>query len=426
MQEKLIHFIWQNLLFDTNNLKAVDGESVQIIHRGLINTHAGPDFNNAKIKIDNTVWAGNIEIHIKSSDWKIHGHTSDKMYDTTILHVCWEYDLPIQRTDTTRICCLELKNRINFNLLAKYESLMHSANEIPCSSMLDTIDEFTWILFQERLVAERMQQKSELINEDLFKTKHDWQEVFYKFMAKNFGLKINTMPFENLANLLSLKLLSRHKDSLLQTEALIFGVAGFLDDEPKDEYQARLKKEFKFLKHKYDLQSMEKVNWKFMRLMPANFPTLRLAQFAALIHQSNNLFSKLMECTDLVEMRLLLNAVPGEYWNTHYQLGELSNFLVKNPGVFHINNIIINTVIPFKFAYSKFKDDEEMRHQTLDLLGKMNPESNIVIKNWEKLGVKAKNSLQTQALLQLKNEYCSNKMCLDCNIGYKLLKNETH
>jgi len=426
MQEKLIHFIWQNLLFETNLLQAVDGESVQIIQRGTLNSHAGPDFNNAKIKIDQTIWAGNIEIHIKSSDWNLHGHTRDKMYDSTILHVCWEYDLPILRTDNSRICCLELKNRINFNLLAKYESLMHSANEIPCSSMLHTIDEFTWMLLQEQLLAERMQQKSELINDSLFKSKFDWQEVFYKFMAKNFGLKINTQPFENLANLLSLKLLSRHKDSVLQTESLIFGVAGFLDEEPKDDYNAKLFKEFKFLKHKYDLQSMDKTQWKFMRLMPANFPTLRLAQFAALIHQSNNLFSKLMKSTDLEEIRLLLNAVPGTYWNTHYQFGHHSVFMVKKPGAFHVNNIIVNTIVPFKFAYSKHKDNDEMRQNTLDLLEKMKPESNTIIKNWENLGVKAKNSLQSQALLQLKNEYCSYKKCLDCNIGFKLLKNEAH
>ncbi|MFM9944603.1 MAG: DUF2851 family protein [Bacteroidia bacterium] len=425
MQEKLLHFIWQNLLFDTNNLVSTDNEPIQINQKGIINTHAGPDFTNAKIKIGKTLWAGNIEIHIKSGDWKVHGHTMDAAYDNTILHVCWESDLPIYRTDGSKISCLILKDRVDKTLLHKYRYLMESGNDIPCSSMLHCIDEFTWVLWQERLVIERLEQKTEPIYKELEKTKYEWQEVFYKSIARTFGLKINTQPFENLANNLSLKILSKHKDSLKQIEALVFGVAGFLNGNLKDEYSRDLKKEYQFLKNKYQLAEVEKSNWKFLRLMPANFPTVRLAQFAALIHQSHNLFSKIIEENDLQKITNLLKTRPSPYWDTHYLLNELSSKRLKKMGNSAIQNIIINTIVPFKFAYGKHKDDETMQQNAFDLLEKSQAESNSIIKKWTDLGIQSKNSFQTQALLQLKNEYCNKKLCLNCSIGFKLLKNAT-
>ncbi len=425
MQEKLLHFIWQNLLFNTNNLMGADGESIQIMQKGTINTHAGPDFTNAKIKIGETLWAGNIEIHIKSGDWNLHGHTTDAAYDNTILHVCWQYDSPIYRTDGTKIPCLTLKDRVDKNLLLKYRYLMESANDIPCSSMLPSIDNFTWLVWQERLVIERLEQKTEPIYKALEQTKYEWQEVFYKSMARTLGLKINTQPFENLANLLPLKILSKHKNSLKQIEALIFGVAGFLNGNLKDEYGNSLQKEYLFLKKKYQLAEVEKSNWKFLRLMPANFPTVRLAQFAALIHQSHNLFSKISEENDLQKITELLKTSPSGYWDTHYLLNEISPKRIKKLGSTTIQNIIINTIVPFKFAYGKHKDDEAMQQNAFDLLEKSVAENNSIIKKWSKLGINSKNSFQTQALLQLKNEYCNRKLCLDCTIGVKLLKNAT-
>ena len=423
MQEKLLHFIWQNLLFNTKELSGIDNEKLEIIYKGTINTHAGPDFTNAKIKIGNTLWAGNIEIHIKSGDWKLHGHTTDTAYDNTILHVCWEYDLPIYRTDGTQIPCLTLKEKVDNTLLYKYRYLMESANDIPCSTMLHSVDDFTWKVWQERLVIERLEQKTEPIYKALEQTKYEWQDVFYKSMAQTFGLKINTQPFENLANNLSLKIISKHKDNLKHVEALVFGVAGFLNLNFKDEYSRGLQKEYQFLKNKYQLNEVEKSNWKFLRLMPANFPTIRLAQFAALIHHSNNLFSKIIENNDLDSITGLLNTSPSTYWDTHYLFDEISPKRIKKLGNNAIQNIIINTIVPFKFAYGKHKDDEILKQNALYLLEKSMAENNSIIKKWENLGVMAKNSFQTQALLQLKNEYCNKKLCLDCTIGYKLLKN---
>ncbi len=426
MQEKLIHFIWQNLLFNTNNLKDTGNESIQILQKGVINTHAGPDFTNAKIKLGTTIWAGNIEIHNKSSDWKLHGHSVDSAYDSTILHVCWEHDLEIYRTDGTKIPCLTLSDKVDVSLLKKYHQLMESANDIPCSSMIHIIDDFTWKIWLERLLIERLEQKTEPIFQELEKMKNEWQEVFYKSMARTFGLKINTQPFENLANNLPLKVLSKHKDSLKQIEALVFGVAGFLNKKFKDEYVSGLQKEYQFLKKKYQLAEVEKSNWKFLRLMPANFPTLRLAQFAALIYKSNSLFSKIMEENNLKKIISLLKASPSQYWETHYILDEASPKRIKKLGSVILQNIIINTVVPFKFAYGKHKNDEEMQQNAFDLLEKSAAENNSIIKKWNSLGIVSKNSFQTQALLQLKNEFCNKKLCLNCSIGFKLLKNETH
>lgn len=424
MQEKLIHFIWQNLLFNTSNLTGTENEVIQILQKGTINSHAGPDFTNAKIQIDNTLWAGNIEIHTKSGDWNLHGHTTDNAYDNTILHVCWESDLPIYRTDGTKIPCLTLKERVDKNLLHKYRYLMESANEIPCSSMLHSIDEFTWILWRERLVVERLDQKTEPILKELEKTKYEWQEVFYKSIARTFGLKINTQPFENLANNLPIKILSKHKNNLKQIEALVFGVAGFLNGILQDEYSKSLQKEYQFLKKKYQLTEVEKSNWKFLRLMPANFPTVRLAQFAALIHQSHNLFSKIIEENDLQKMMSFFKTATSDYWETHYLFDEPSAKRTKKVGDNTIQNLIINTIVPFKFAYGKHKDDEAMQQNAFELLEKSAAERNSIINKWYELGIFSKNSFQTQALLQLKNEYCNRKLCLNCTIGHKLLKNE--
>ncbi len=425
MQEKLIHFIWQNLLFNTQHLYTTDNESIQIIHKGTINTHSGPDFTNAKLKIAETIWAGEIEIHYKSSEWKIHKHGLDEAYDSTILHVCWEFDEPSYRTNGTKISCLALKNLVNEKVLNTYQFLIQTASPIPCHSMLNTIDEFTWIFWQERLIIERLEQKLASITLSLEQHKYNWQEVFYHSLAQTFGLKINTPPFGILASNLPLKILSKHKNNLEQIEALLFGVSGFLEEPFTDDYCKRLQKEYHFLKQKYQLIEQQKSNWKFLRLMPANFPTLRLAQFAMLIHQSNHLFSKLIEERDSENLSSLLQVTPSSYWDTHYMLDELSTKRIKRLGQATIHNIIINTIVPFKFAYGKYKDIEDLKQNALDLLISTKPETNSIVKNWAILGVKAKNSLQSQALLQLKNEYCTKKRCLSCAIGAKVLKNET-
>jgi hypothetical protein len=424
MQERLIHFIWQNLLFSTGNLFGMDGEKIQIIHRGFINSHAGPDFTNAKIKMDETLWAGNVEIHIKSGDWIKHGHTSDKSYDNTILHVCWESDGPVYRTDGTKIACLVLQDKVDHSLLDKYDALLSSPNEIPCSSLIHKIDDFTWNNWQERLVAERLEHKTENIFIALKQLNNDWNEVFYRLIARSFGLTINTEPFETLARMLPFKFLTRHRKNPLQIESLIFGVSGFLNQEREDLYPQQLNTEYAFLKKKYGLKELDYSEWKFLRLMPANFPSIRLAQFAALIHLPDNIFSHCIEMHSFQTYAKYLKIKLNPYWDTHYLFDQPATKREKNIGETLIYQIILNTIVPFQFAYGIYKDDQSIKQNALDMLLNCKPENNAIVRKWAEIGIISKNSWQTQALLQLKNEYCSKKRCVECQIGFKLLKNE--
>lgn len=425
MQEKLIHFIWQNLLFNTRALKGVDGEDIQIIQRGMLNSHAGPDFINAKIKIDDTLWAGNVEIHIKSGDWNKHGHTGDKAYDNTILHVCWEFDEPVYRQDGTKIACLILNERVETSILKKYEFLLNSTSEIPCARMLTGIDDLTWSVWQERLLSERLEQKTDTVFLVLKQLKNDWNEVFYRSLARSFGLSVNTEPFETLARLLPLKLIARHRKNPLQIESLIFGVAGFLNAELEDAYPKELLKEFIFLKGKYGLTSMDLSQWKFLRLMPANFPSIRLAQFSALIQRHLTLFTQCLEPNTFGAYRRILVSNPHKYWDTHYVFDHLTPMREKRTGETLLHQIIVNTIVPMQFALGIHKDDQRLKQNAMELLLNAKPENNAIIRQWNELGVFSKNSWQTQALLQLKNDYCSKKRCVECQIGFRLLKNET-
>lgn len=426
MQEKLIHYIWQNLLFDTQSLVGTAGEIIQIIRKGSINPHAGPDFTNARILINNTLWIGNVEIHKNPGDWILHGHHSDKLYDTTILHVCWDAGVEVLRTDGSRIPCLILSDKVDLNLLNNYKFLMQNLQEIPCGNVIHKVNEFTLTFWFERLVIERLEQKTKSIFELLKQSRFDWQEVFYRHIARSFGLKVNADPFENLAMNLPLKLLSKHQNQPLQIEALLLGVAGFLNIQKQDEYLQTLRTHYDFFKTKYNLQTVEPETWKFLRLMPANFPTVRLAQFSALICKSTNLFSKVIETDSYREIRDLLKVTASEYWNTHYIPGEISGLKPKTLGDAAINTIIINTIVPFKFAYGRHRDKQKMVQNALDLLDTTPPENNVIVRIWEGLGINSKNSFQTQALLQLKNEYCNSKRCLSCNIGCKLLRDENN
>lgn len=423
MKEILIHFIWQNLLFDTTGILSIDNSKVQIINQGIINNNSGPDFLNAKIRINNTLWAGNIEIHIKSGDWQLHNHTSDKNYNNTILHVCWEYDKPAYRSDGSLIQCITLNNLVKKELLDRYNYLMNNKSKIPCGFFIRNIDEITWKMWEERLVIERLESKTFEIFNVLKNNKYDWHQAFYEKVAWSFGLKINAENFLNLAQKLPVRTLSKHKNNIFQLEALLFGVAGFLTHNKGDEYYISLKKEYSFLKQKYKLQELNEVEWKFLRLMPANFPTVRLAQFAYLIHKSENLFIKIIENIDLKYIESLFTVSTSSYWETHYNFESTSSKRIKKTGNISIHNIIINTIIPFLFAYGKYKDNEELKEKSIALLQKLKIENNSIIRKWQEFGINPKNSFQTQAILQLNNEYCNKFNCLNCNIGFKILKN---
>ncbi len=422
MRESFLHFLWRWRRFDAQNLTPTDGQALEIQHPGEWNDHAGPDFFNARLRIGDTTWAGNVEMHLRASEWLAHRHSDDAAYDNVVLHVVFEDDQPIARASGERIPCLELKGRIPAKILENYQRLEHERAWIPCQSFFKNIPDIVRLNWLDRLLVERLEQKTAAVAEMLAATENHWEEAFYRLLARNFGLKVNAEPFEALARSLPLLTLAKHKNDLKQVEALLFGQAGFLEETFKDEWPKALAQEYKFLKHKYDLAPMAASQWKFLRLRPANFPTVRLAQFAALVHQSAHLFSKILEAKNLRELENLFDVQPGDYWLTHFQFDKPSVKRPKHLGRDFVHLLIINAIAPFLFHYGKTREQEEFQKRALRLLEELPPEANAIVDGWADLGVSAKNAYQTQALIHLKTRYCDAKRCLECAIGNAILK----
>lgn len=421
MTEEFIHYLWKyKLLFP--NLFLVSGESISVIDAGVHNTDSGPDFFNAKIKIGDTVWAGNIEIHIKSSDWYTHKHHLDKAYDNIILHVVHQDDSTIKTKDKLPVATLEISKSYNHSLFERYQDFMNSRNWIACEKLFYKIDRFVINNWLDRLLVERLETKATEIQAQLKFNKNNWERTFYEFLARNFGFKVNTLPFDLLAKSLPLNYLAKHKNNLLQLEALFFGQAGLLAANSKVEYSQSLFKEYEFLKHKYRLTSMDSHLWRFMRLRPSNFPTIRIAQFACLVHKSSHLFSKILEANSVKELISLFDVSVSEYWKNHFSFGKKSALKPKKLGKDSIYLILINTIIPFMFVYGQSAKDHLLADRCLRFLDQIPGELNSVIKKWISLGMSCRTAFNTQALLQLKSEYCSRKKCLSCAVGNDLLK----
>jgi hypothetical protein len=408
-------------LFTQAALKTTTGEPVEVQRAGEQNTDAGPDFFNATIRIDDTTWAGNVELHLKSSAWNQHRHQHDKDYQNIILHVVYEDDEPVYASNGRLIPTLELKGLFDETLWLRYNELMLNSSWVPCDKQLKTIDSFTIDNWLERIVIERLERKADGVQQLLDRTNNHWEESFYIALARNFGFKLNALPFEMLAQSLPQIYLAKHKDNLFQLEALLFGQAGFLD-EAQDEYQQQLHQEYGFLRKKYGLTPIEKHLWKFLRLRPQNFPTIRLAQFAVLVQQSLHLFSKVLECEKLHQLSVLFETQVSTYWLSHYSFGKTTKPITKTFSQTSIDNIIINTIVPFLFVYGQKQGDEQYKDRAMAFLSGVKAEKNTIINHWETAGIKAESALQSQGLLQLKNDYCAQKHCLSCGIGHYLLK----
>ncbi len=421
MTEEFLWYLWKFRLFDTNELKTTDGEAIQILKPGDQNTDSGPDFFNARIKIGATAWAGNVEIHTRASDWHKHKHTSDKAYDNILLHVVNEADVKLHRRNGEPIPTLEMKDRIPKPVYGKYLQFRSSRGWIPCEKQISSVDKFTLNNCLDRLLVERLERKSKAILDSLQQNKNNWEETFYQQIAKAFGYKVNAGPFELLARAVPASVLGKHRNSLAQIEALLFGTAGMLEGKFKDDYPKALQKEFRFLKQKFNLKPLDVSLWKFMRLHPPGFPTIRISQFSSLFYGSSHLFSKILESASMKEIVSLFSTHTTEYWVTHFRFDKKSGNRKKTLGADTINIIIINTIVPFLFIYGKEKGEEKFCDRALSLLEKLDPENNSIISKWNSIGVPAKNAGDTQALLQLKNEYCSKKRCLECSVGGKLL-----
>lgn len=417
MTERLLQYIWQFQYFNAAAIFTLEAEPLQIIHPGNYNTNQGPDFTDAKIKIGDTIWAGSIEIHINSSDWKNHKHDGDINYQNVILHVVWWHDAAIHLPFSTLI----LEDKISKLLLKKYDELMNRNSFIPCEQMITQVNQLTWTAWKERLLVERLQQRSGIVADHLKENNHHWEEVFWWMLAKNFGIKVNSDAFEKIARSIPLNILAKHKNQVQQLEGLLLGQAGLLENEFEEDYPLLLQKEYRFLKSKYRLQQPAAPLY-FLRMRPANFPSLRLAQLSMLVHQSQHLFTQIKEAGSLKEIKNLLHVTANDYWHYHYVLDEPSAFKQKTLGAQMSGNIIINTIVPAVFAWGHYHKNDRYTGKALQWLEETAPETNAITKGFAKLGIANLNAFDSQALIQLKNAYCSKKHCLSCAVGNQILK----
>ncbi len=421
IREDFLHYLWKYKYFAVNKLRTTAKETIQIINAGEHNLNSGPDFFNSKIIIDKQTWAGNVEIHVKSSDWYLHHHENDSNYDNVILHVVWLHDIDIYQKNNTVIPTLELHNFTSQKILNNYKKLFSKKLKfINCEFDVSSINEFTLNNWLEKLYIEKLEQKSEVIYELLRQSNNNWEAVLFKLLAKNFGLKVNGDSFLNLANSIDFKVIRKEHFKLINLEALFFGQAGFLQEDGEETYHQSLKNEYEFLKLKYHLESLYNGQFQFFRLRPSNFPTVRLAQFAMLYFKQHNLFSKILEANSLKDLYSLFDVKPSVFWEQHYNF--TSNSLKRSKKLTEpfIDLLIINSIIPIKFVFQKQigKLDEEL---FLNLIREIKPEKNSIITKFDGLNIKVKNAMDSQALLLLKSEYCNANLCLQCAVGNFLL-----
>jgi hypothetical protein len=416
MTERLLQYIWQFQYYDHHSLETAAGEALQIVHQGIINTNQGPDFLNGKIRIGDTTWAGNIELHIFSSEWHEHKHSSDRNYDNVILHVVWKQDDEL----TLNFPVLELYDRIPNTLLSRYEELMMNSSFIPCQEEIVFTPSIILTSWKDRLLAERLEQKSKLIEGFLLQNKSNWEETFWWLLARNFGSPVNSDAFEELARSVPVNVLVKNKNSLISIEAILFGQAKLLNRNFADAYPIMLKKEYAFLQKKYGLnQIFTPVH--SLRMRPANFPCVRLAQLAALVAQSHQLFSVVRETADVKQIRDCLSATANDYWHYHYQIDEMTAFKIKVLGEQMSNNIIVNTVIPALFTFANYSQNAQQKERAIRWMQEMPAEKNKISLGFEKIGLMNEHAADSQALIRLKQFYCNERRCLQCAIGNNIL-----
>ena len=435
MKESFLYYLWENRLI-TGTLTTASGLPLEIINTGFRNTDSGPDFLEAKIKIGGQLWAGHVEIHVRTSDWNRHGHQYDKAYQNVVLHVVHDND-----ANVNSIPVLELKSHYDTSLYNRYEKFMATRHWIACERHLENVPEFTKNVWLERMAIERLQDKSNNVSKILISNKFDWEDTLYRLLLRYFGMKVNNEAFETLAFLLPFKTLLKHADNLAQVEAMLLGCAGFLEIESNEDYPQLLKREYNVMRSKFNLIAMPMERWKFMRMRPVNFPTIRLAQLAQMIHRNGCLFSKVKEAESMAEIKALFDVKASEYWDTHYRFGVGLSYhgsrnndvrlpqcdSPTNPKPKHLgegiaNVLVINAVIPLLFCYGQFHKDQSYCEKALRFLEDLTAEDNTVIRHFAAIGMTAQNAMQSQALLHLYSIYCKRKRCLECSIGNVLIR----
>lgn len=420
MTEEFLIFLWKHRLYLPESLILPDGTALEVIHPGEHNRDAGPDFFNTRIKVNNTIWAGNAEIHVRSSDWFKHGHNNDDAFRNVILHIVSDNDAVVQDARGKPVPVITLK--CNDAILSQYEYLLKNHLWVPCAREIQNIDPFLVSLWLEKIGISRLEMKSVEISKHLDQTGNNWEEVLYRSVMRSFGFHLNGLPFENLARSIPYKILERHADNLLQTEALLFGQAGLLNELlPYDDYFLKLQKEYRHLSRKYSLKPVQRHLWKFLRLRPGNFPTIRLAQVASVIHHHPGMFALIREATSVSDLKQPFVVSSSSYWNNHYLFGKVSRMKEKTIGAESIETILINALIPVLFMYGKKTGMEVFQNRALDFLGQLESEKNSIIANWQKLGIYANSAFHSQALIHLKTSWCDKHLCLECGIGSQIL-----
>ncbi|TDO96510.1 DUF2851 family protein [Flavobacterium sp. 245] len=422
MKEDFLHYIWKFKKFDLLNLKTAQNEQIIIYKIGDYLELSGPDFFNAQIKIGEQKWAGNVEIHLKSSDWYLHQHEKDTAYENVILHVVWEHDTEIFRENNAEIPVLILKDYVSKDLVANYNALTAAKTWISCEKDLKEIDDFTLKNWQERLFFEKLERKSQFIYQLLDETNQDWEAVLFCMLAKNFGLNTNGNSFVQMAKSIPFSIFRKESFEVENLEALFFGICGLLDMEKEDVYFKDLKFRYFFLLHKYNLERTYVDPVQFFKHRPDNFPTIRLSQLASLYHNYQNLFSKIIELRSAESVYSLLSVSASFYWQNHYQFDKESPKKTKKLSNSFLDLLIINTIIPLQFAYSNIMG-ETIAENLIDFMIGVSSEKNSIIEKFASFGIKSNNAFESQTLLELKKEYCDRKACLKCVIGMELLKN---
>ena len=422
--EYLLHYTWKHRLFPLKELLTTDGQPVEVIDPGLHNTDAGPDFFNAKMKIGGTLWVGNVEIHTRQRDWYAHGHQGDRAYDNVVLHVVEEAGDGPPVTDTAGRSIPTLVLPVPQRVRENYNELMRTEDYPRCHSIIPSLPRLTVHSYLSALHTERLTLKARRIGQYRQRHELDWENAFFITLARNFGFGVNGEAFEEWASRIPLRAVNKHRDDLTQIEAIFFGQAGLLQggEAADDEYLRRLQREYAFLANKFGLEPMDPVRWRFLRMRPTNFPHVRLAQLAHLYHTGEGLLSRLLEAETEEAVNKLLVAGTSEYWRTHYTFGHPSAQRVKQLSRATKQLLVINTVSPFLYAYGQHRGDEALCQRAVGFLENLKAEENRIIRIWRECGLEVGTAADSQALIQLKREYCDMKKCLHCRFGYEYLK----
>ena len=422
MEEDFLHFIWSFQLFDHIDLKTMDGDFVQVISSGIKNTDSGPDFNEAQVRIGDNLWIGNVEIHVLTKEWFLHQHHFDPAYSNVILHVVFKHDYPTWNMEAhASIPILELKGRIDLHKYKEWEKLKNQNKWIPCEAFINKVPA---VLFRQMIIStaiERLERKVNEIEGILIRSKGNWEHTLLHVLLSSFGAKVNKNAFQTLALLLPFPLIKRFEGEATKLQALLFGISGLLDQDFSDEYPQHLKKEFEFLSRKYGLIKMNKERWKFMRMRPSNFPSLRIAQLAAIFSSWTHFSSLIFYDPSLSKIESALRKEIHPYWRNHYRFDFVTKAKILRMGDQMTNSILINAIMPFIYAHAHYHSDDAAKEQALMLMEKLKPEENSIINKWKKRVDCGQNSLETQGLIELKNKYCSSKKCLSCKVGIWIL-----